>query len=173
MRCSDAYDGHWLAEYFEPIEVAPASEETAIKVLHGIKIVYEKFHNVSYTDEAIAHAVLWASKYIKRPCLPGTAVDVIDQAGATAQLQQAALPQEVVEVQKRVHFIVQRMQASIANHEFEKVRFYSSEERKERDNLSELRKKYKLDENHALKVRREDVQRAVSKLTGTPIDAIR
>lgn len=65
------------------------------------------------------------------------------------------------------------MQASIANHEFEKARFYSSEERKERDNLSELRKKYKLDENPALKVRREDLQRAVSKLMGTPIDAIR
>jgi len=26
-------DGHWLAQYFEPIEVAPANEETAIKVL--------------------------------------------------------------------------------------------------------------------------------------------
>jgi len=30
-------DRHWLAEYFEPIEVAPANEETAIKVLQGIK----------------------------------------------------------------------------------------------------------------------------------------
>jgi ATP-dependent Clp protease ATP-binding subunit ClpC len=29
--------GHWLAEYFEPIEVAPANEEIAIKVLLGIK----------------------------------------------------------------------------------------------------------------------------------------
>jgi ATP-dependent Clp protease ATP-binding subunit ClpA len=39
-------DGHWLAQYFEPIDVAPASEETAMKVLHEIKTVYEKFHNV-------------------------------------------------------------------------------------------------------------------------------
>ena len=30
-------DGHWLAEYFEPIEVAPANEEIAIKVLQDIK----------------------------------------------------------------------------------------------------------------------------------------
>jgi ATP-dependent Clp protease ATP-binding subunit ClpC len=104
--------------------------------------------------------------------LPGTAVDVIDEAGAAAQLQQGLLPKEVVEVQKRIRFIVQRVEASIANHEFEKARFYSSEERKERDNLKELRRKYKLDENPALNVRREDVQRAVSKLTGTPIDPV-
>jgi ATP-dependent Clp protease ATP-binding subunit ClpC len=58
------------------------------------------------------------------------------------------------------------MEAPVANHEFVKARFCSSEERKERDNLKELRKKYKLDENPASSVRREDVQRAVSKLTG-------
>ena len=166
-------DGHWLAEYFEPIEVAPSNEETAIKVLHGIKGVHETFHNVSYTDDAIAQAVLWASKYIKSGSLPGTAVDVIDEAGAAAQLRQGSVPEEVVEVQKRIRFIVHRMESSIANHEFEKARFYSSEERKERDKLKELREKYKLDENPALSIRREDVQRAVSKLTGMPIEAIR
>ena len=166
-------DGHWLAEYFEPIEVVPSNEETAIKVLHGIRGRYETFHNVSYTDDAIAHAVLWASKYIKSGSLPGIAVDVIDEAGAAAQLQQGSLPEEVIEVQKRIRFIVQRIEASIANHEFEKARFYSSEERRERDNLREVRKKYKLDESPATSVGSEDVQRVLSKLTGMPIEAIR
>jgi len=163
-------EGHWLAEYFEPIEVTPANEEGAIKVLHGIKAVYETFHNVSYTDEAIAHAVFCASKYIKRGRLPGTAVGVLDEAGAAAQLQQGSLPEEVVEVQKRIRFIVQRMEASIANHEFEKARFYSSEERKERDSLRELRKKCKLDDNPALNVGLEEIESAVSNLVGKPID---
>ena len=164
-------DRHWLAEYFEPIEVAPASESTAIKVLQGIKGAYEKFHNVSYTDEAIAHAVHCAEKYIKNKSLPGTAVDVIDEAGAAAQLQQSSLPEEVVEVQKRIRFIVQRIEASIANHEFEKARFYSQEERKERDNLKQLREKYKLDHNPAFNIRREEIEKAVSKLVGNSSDA--
>ena len=165
-------EGHWLAQYFEPIEVAPANEETAIRVLQGIKGAYEKFHNVSYGDDALAHAAFYASRYIKKGCLPGTAVDVIDEAGAAAQLQQGSLPGEVVDIQKRIRFIVQRMEASIANNEFEKARFYSHEERKERDNLKQLREKYKLDDNPALVVRREDIERAVSKLAGMPIEAI-
>src|SRR6516162_1294001 len=82
-------DKHWLAEYFEPIVVTPAAEETAIKVLYGIKEAYEKFHNVSYTDEAIAHAVLCAKKYIKNKGLPGTAVDIIDEVPA-AKVDEAA-----------------------------------------------------------------------------------
>ena len=105
--------------------------------------------------------------------MPGAAVDVIDEAGAAAQLQQGKLPEEVVELQKRVRFIVQRMEASIENHEFEKARFYSGEERQERNNLEQLRKKYNLDENPAWNIRREDIERAVSKLAGMPIAAIR
>ena len=163
---------HWLAEHFEPIEVAPASKEAATKVLQQIKTVYEEFHHVSFTEEAIEHAVRWANKYFKNGRLPGIAVDVIDEAGAAAQLRQPTLPTEVVEVQKRINFIAHRLQASIANHEFEKARFYSDEERKERENLNELHRKYKLDENPAFTIRPEDVRRAVSKLTNMPIDAI-
>jgi ATP-dependent Clp protease ATP-binding subunit ClpC len=164
-------DGHWLAEYFEPIEVSPGNEETAIKVLQGLKGAYEKFHNVSYTDDAIEHAVFCANKYVRNRSLPGTAVDVIDEAGAAAQLQQGSLPEEVVEVQKRIRFIVQRMEASIANHEFEKARFYSQEERKERDNLKQLREKYKLDNNPAFNVGREEIERAIRKLIGNADDS--
>jgi ATP-dependent Clp protease ATP-binding subunit ClpC len=161
---------HWLAEYFEPIEVAPANEETAIKVLQGIKGAYEKFHNVSYMDEGIAHAVHCAEKYIKNKSLPGIAVDIIDEAGAAAQLEQGSLPAEVVEVQKRIRFIVHRMEASIANHEFEKARFYSQEDRKERDNLKQVREKYKLDDTPALKVRPQEIEKAVNKLVGNAND---
>jgi len=163
-------DRHWLAEYFDHIEVAPANEETAIKVLQGIKGAYEKFHNVSYTDEAIAHAVHCAQKYIKNKSLPGTAVDIIDEAGGAAELEQGSLPEEVVEVQKRIRFIVQRMEASIANHEFEKARFYSQEERKERDNLKQVREKYKLDETPALNVRPKEIEKAVNNLVGNAND---
>lgn len=164
-------DKHWLAEYFEPIEVAPSDDEVAIKVLQGIKGAYEKFHNVSYTDEAVAHAVFCAKKYIKDKSLPGAAVDVIDAAGAAAQLEQTSLPGEVVEVQRRIRFIAQRMETSVANHEFEKARFYSQEERKERDNLKQLSEKYKLDNNPALNISRKEVEKAVGTLIGNSGDA--
>jgi hypothetical protein len=36
-----------------------------------------------------------------------------------------------------------------------------------------LREKYRLDNNPALNIRREDIERAVSKLVGMPIEAIR
>jgi ATP-dependent Clp protease ATP-binding subunit ClpC len=164
-------DGHWLAEYFEPIEVTPANVEDAVKVLQGVKKVYETFHNVSYSNDAIDYAAVCASKYMKNRRLPGTAVDLIDAAGAAAQLKQSSLPEEIVEVHKRIRFIVQRTEASIANHEFEKARFYSDEERKERDSLKALREKYKLQNNPALDIGREEIEKAAIKLLGNSVDA--
>jgi ATP-dependent Clp protease ATP-binding subunit ClpC len=140
--------------------VPPPSEEDAIKILFGIKDRYEKFHAVTYTDECIEFSVRHSNRYIPDRFLPDKAIDLIDEAGARVKLRQTALPEEITEVQKRIKFIVHRMENAIANHEFEKARFYSDEERKERENLRALREKYHL----------EDV---VSRWTGVPIASIK
>ena len=166
-------NAHWLARHFEPVQVAPACEDEAIKVLERIKGAYEQFHNVAYTEDALTHAVRYASVFINSGALPGKAVDVIDEAGASVQVQQGKLPDEVAEIRKRIRFIVQQMEASIANHEFEKARFYSDEEKIERAKLAPLTKKYQLDENATFKVGREDIESAVSKISGVPVETIR
>src|SRR5258708_23762177 len=65
------------------------------------------------------------------------------------------------------------MENAIANHEFEKARFYSDEERKERENLRALREKYHLDESSTGVVGREDIEDVVSRWTGVPVTSIK
>jgi len=48
-------------------------------------------------------------------------------------------PQEVEAIEKRIQYIAHRMENAIANQEFDRARFYSDEERKERENLRQLR----------------------------------
>jgi hypothetical protein len=54
--------------------------------------------------------------------------------------------QKLAETHKRIDLIVERMEHAIANHEFGKARFYSEEERKERENLRVLREQFNLEE---------------------------
>jgi len=132
-----------------------------------------KFHAVSYTDAAVEFAVSHSSRYIPDRFLPDKAIDLIDEAGARVKLRQTSLPEEITEVQKRIKFIVHRMDSAIANHEFEKARFYSDEERKERENLRALRDKYHLDDSAAGIVGREDIEDVVSRWTGVPVTSIK
>ena len=162
-----------LERRFQAVKVPPPNEEDAIRILNGIKEKYEKFHAVSYTDEAINFSVTHSSRYIPDRFLPDKAIDLIDEAGARVKLRQTSLPEELTEVQKRIKFIVHRMENAIANHEFEKARFYSDEERKERENLRTLRDKYHLDDSSAGIVTREDIEDVVSRWTGVPITSIK
>ncbi|MBV9670357.1 MAG: ATP-dependent Clp protease ATP-binding subunit, partial [Acidobacteriales bacterium] len=154
-----------LERRFQSVKVPPPSEDDAVKIIMGIKDRYEKFHAVTYTDEAIRYSVSHSNRYIPDRFLPDKAIDLLDEAGARVKLRQTSLPDEITEVQKRIKFIVHRMENAIANHEFEKARFYSDEERKERDNLRGLREKYNLDESSSGVVTKEDIEEVVSRWT--------
>ena len=162
-----------LERRFQAVKVPPPNEADAIKILFGIKERYEKFHAVSYADEALTSAVYHSNRYIPDRFLPDKAVDLIDEAGARVKLRQSSLPEEMIDVQKRIKFVLHRMENAIANHEFEKARFYSEEERKERDHLRMLREKYHVDETAMGSVTREDIEEVVARWTGVPVTSIK
>src|SRR5512138_2929803 len=162
-----------LERRFQAVKVPPPSETDAIKILFGIKDRYEKFHAVAYTDDAIETSVHSSVRFIPDRYLPDKAIDLIDEAGARVKLRQTSLPEEVAEIQKRIKFIVHRMENAIAGHEFEKARFYSDEERRERENLRKLREKYNLDDTSTGVVTKDDIEDVVARWTGVPMTAIR
>jgi ATP-dependent Clp protease ATP-binding subunit ClpC len=73
-------------------------------------------------------------------------IDLVDDSGIRMNMYQGAPPDEVIEAQERVLFILSRLVDAIFNHEFEKARFYSDQESRERENLRLLLDKYKIDE---------------------------
>jgi len=141
--------------------------------LRGLKDRYELHHGVRIKDAAIIAAATLSHRYIADRFLPDKAIDLIDEAGARVKLRQTTLPGEVADIQKRIKFIVHRMENAIANHEFEKARFYSDEERKERENLRVLREKYNLDDTSTGVVTKDDIEDVVARWTGVPMTAIR
>ena len=162
-----------LERRFQSVKVGAPNEDDAIRVLQGVRDRYEKFHAVSYTDEAVRYAVYLSNRYIPDRFLPDKAIDLLDEAGARVKLRQAMLPDEVSEVQKRVKFITHRMETAIANHEFEKARFYSEEERKEKEHLRVLREKLKIDDSSTGVVTREDIEEVVARWTGIAVTSIK
>src|SRR5437660_10581829 len=120
-----------LERRFQAVKVPPPTEVDATKILFGIKDRYEKFHAVSYTDGAITFAVAHSNRYIPDRFLPDKAIDLIDEAGARVKLRQTSLPEEITEVQKRIKFIVHRMEKAITNQHFTTSRFYSTGDRKD------------------------------------------
>jgi ATP-dependent Clp protease ATP-binding subunit ClpC len=150
--------------------VQPPDEAETLTMLAGVKQRYEQFHGVLYTDEAIQYAVYHSQRYIQGRCLPGKAIDLIDETGAAVSLRAGAGPEEVKETERRVKLIVQRMENALGNHQFEKTRFYAEEERKAREDLQQLRAKYNLEETSTVTL--DDIENVVSRWSGVPLATI-
>jgi ATP-dependent Clp protease ATP-binding subunit ClpC len=166
-------DHGWLETCFQPVRIAPATEAESLQVLAGIKHIYEEFHSIRYTDDALATAVAGAAACIPARSLPGKAVDVMDEAGCVLRLRNSRVPTEIVEVQKRLRFIVTRRNAAIENHEFEKARFYSGEEQNERKTMAALLEEYRKSNPLVPEVTADDVVGVIARWTGATVDAIR
>ena len=79
-----------LARRFQKIELSEPSVDETHAILEGLRGQYEAHHRVSYTDEALRAAAELAAKHVHDRFLPDKAIDVIDEAGAAAQLKPTA-----------------------------------------------------------------------------------
>lgn len=80
---------------------------------------------------------------------------------------------EIVEVQKRVGFMVKRKNAAIENHEFEKARFYADEEKKERTTLDAMLHEYRKNSPLVLQITAEDVIAVIAHSTNSTVEAVK
>lgn len=76
-----------LSRRFAKVDVSEPSQEDTITILNGLKAKYEEFHGVKYSPSAIKMAVELSKKFIQDRFLPDSAIDVIDEVGATKKLE--------------------------------------------------------------------------------------
>ncbi len=156
-----------LERRFQAVKVASPTEDETIEILRGIKDRYEKFHHVSYRDEALEAAVFQSSRYITDRFLPDKAIDLLDEAGSRVKLRDAAAPEEVPEFSRKIRVVVDRSDAG------ERGAFFRDEEVAQRENLHIVREHWDIGGAGNHEVTKADIDDVVSRWTGIPITAIK
>ncbi len=78
---------HALARRFQKIEIHETTVEDTVKILRGLKKVYEEHHGVVYTPRSLRAAAELSAKHINDRQLPDKAIDVLDEAGARDRMR--------------------------------------------------------------------------------------
>ena len=76
-----------LSRRFQKIDVIEPNYDECVEILDGIKKIYEDYHNVDYSNEAIKTSIELSAKYINDRFLPDKAIDVIDETGAMLNIE--------------------------------------------------------------------------------------
>ena len=75
-----------LSRRFQKIDIVEPTVGETVEILKGLRVKYEEYHKVRYSDEALELAVRLSAQYITERRLPDKAIDVIDEAGAWARM---------------------------------------------------------------------------------------
>jgi ATP-dependent Clp protease ATP-binding subunit ClpA len=94
-----------LARRFQKIEISEPSVDEAHQILKGLKSRYEEHHGVTYSDNALRSAAELAAKHINDRFLPDKAIDVIDEAGASAQVKPVTGQKKLVRTKDIEHVV--------------------------------------------------------------------
>jgi ATP-dependent Clp protease ATP-binding subunit ClpE len=80
-----------LERRFQKVIVDEPTPEETYKILQGCRAYYEEHHHVSYSDEVLRACVRLSDRYISDRFLPDKAIDIMDEVGSKANLDDTAL----------------------------------------------------------------------------------
>ncbi len=75
-----------LERRMQRVTVEPMTVDQSIEILRRISYNYEKHHRVHYSDEALVACATLSDRYITNRHLPDKAIDLLDEAGARANI---------------------------------------------------------------------------------------
>ncbi len=159
-----------LERRFQVIKVDEATEEEAEIILRGIREKYEKFHNVTYSDEIIKHIVKLSKRYISDRVLPDKAIDVMDEAGVAKKIREENKPSEIREIEESINSLINEKDLLIMHHDYDSAAAV-------RDKVLELKKHFdsicsniRYYGNGPKVITKNDVAEIVSEMTGIPLE---
>jgi ATP-dependent Clp protease ATP-binding subunit ClpC len=76
-----------LERRFQPVQVDEPTIEQTVAILRGLRPKYAAHHGVTIDDDALEAAATLAARYIADRYLPDKAIDVVDEASATAAMR--------------------------------------------------------------------------------------
>ena len=162
-----------LERRFQPVLVEEPSMEETVEILKGLKSKFEEFHNVKITDDAIERAVKLSVRYINDRKLPDKAIDIIDEAGAKAQLMVGTKPAEIREIEEEIQTVRALKEEALAMAEYERAHEYKQREISLTAKLEELNRKWlasKKNDKPVIDVK--EIEEIVSLWTGIPLSQI-
>ena len=168
-----------LERRFQKVIIEEPSIEDTIEILKGVKDYYEEHHFVKYPDDVIEYAVRMSSRYITDRFLPDKAIDVLDEAGSHANLEEerlvklAKLKEEYAALDQEVKALEARIEMSATPEEIEKESLYEKQAEK-KSQLMRMEKQLESleDELKPSIIDCEDIGRVIEMWTGIPVKRI-
>ena len=159
----DEYKKHFekdkaLERRFQVINIKePTTEETRI-ILHKLKPIYEKYHNVTISDETLDSIINLTEKYIYDRYRPDKEIDILDEVCSKVNIEK---DNNLIKLYDNLKEIKDKKELYIKENNIKKAYEYKIKETKYKDIMAKKKIKKEVTEN--------DIADIISNKTGIPL----
>jgi ATP-dependent Clp protease ATP-binding subunit ClpC len=159
-----------LDRRFQKVMVDPPSVEDTILILNNIKSRYEDYHNVEYDQEAIDACVKLSDRYITDRLLPDKAIDVMDEVGARVHLKNINVPQNILDLEKKIEDIKVEKNRVVKSQKFEEAAALRDTEKRLGEELEKAKAQLEEESKHKrYPIGEEEIAEVINMMTGIPV----
>lgn len=150
-----------LARRFNDVVINEPTAADTLRILQGVKELYEKHHRVVLPDDVLKAAVDYSIQYIPQRTLPDKAIDLIDMTAAHLAAKNSQTDVETLD--QRLKKLEAAKEAAIKAEDFTKAADIKK-------SIEETKKKIKeTDQKEKITATIDDVAQSVERLTGIPV----
>lgn len=159
-----------LDRRFQKVMVEQPSVDETIQILNNIKSKYEDYHHVTYDQEAIDACVKLSDRYMTDRLLPDKAIDVLDEVGARVHLKNINVPDNILELEKKIEAIKHEKNKVVKSQRFEEAAALRDTEKRLGEELDRAKKEWEEESKHRrYPIGEEQIAEVVSMMTGIPV----
>lgn len=150
-----------LARRFNDVVINEPTAADTLRILQGVKELYEKHHHVVLPDDVLKAAVDYSIQYIPQRTLPDKAIDLIDMTAAHLAAKDSQTDVETLD--QRLKKLEAAKEAAIKAEDFTKAADIKK-------SIEETKQKIKeTDQKEKITATIDDVAQSVERLTGIPV----
>jgi ATP-dependent Clp protease ATP-binding subunit ClpC len=162
-----------LERRFQKVYINVPTREETLEILKQVKIKYEDFHGVSYSEEILKSCIDISDRYVTDRNFPDKALDLMDEVGSGVKLHKIKIPESIQKLEIEMCDIVEIKDHAAKTQDYEKAAIYRDKQRSILALIEQENIKWKEQLRQSrIPVEIEDVAKVVSKHTGIPLNKL-
>jgi len=159
-----------LERRFQKIDVAEPDNKTSMEIIFWLKDIFEEYHNLNISNEAIEEAVNLSTRYINDRYLPDKAIDLIDEACSLKSMKYNFDEKETLKLKEKISEIVKNIESAVINQNYKKASELKNKQDEYEKEIINIKSKFKIPKNKRLTILADDIQKILSLSTWIPVN---
>jgi ATP-dependent Clp protease ATP-binding subunit ClpC len=160
---------------FQPIRLEEPDSTQVIKILRGVKVMYENYHNCIFPDELLIKLVTLTERFMPERFFPDKAIDILDECLVRCRIQNREKDKENEEkeqswneLEKQILELIKQKNEAILQNNIELSQKFEDEQKVLEQKLSQLNLPNKENRPQAV-VSEAILEKTVSEASGVPL----